>query len=152
MRGNDEAGADPFLQASNLVADIMRNCYPHAHTNLKTDTCRQTPADKDTYTLLGCAGSQIPRDSVKCYFSFCATAANPPSPQPALEKITIRHPNVTMNSLACSASTLLPRRRLRYVVTASKKALHAFLKAFKKISAVEVTQGFNDKYSLSIDK
>lgn len=25
---NNEAGADPFLQASNLVADIMENSYP----------------------------------------------------------------------------------------------------------------------------
>lgn len=41
-RGNDEAGSDPFLQASNLVADIMQNGYPQAHTNPKTDTCHQT--------------------------------------------------------------------------------------------------------------
>lgn len=31
-RGNDEAGADPFLQASNLAADIMQRGYPHAQT------------------------------------------------------------------------------------------------------------------------
>lgn len=69
MRGNNEAGVDPFLQASNLVADIMQNGYPHAHTNLKTDTCCQTAADKDTrrnVRTLGSAGSQIPRDIVKC--------------------------------------------------------------------------------------
>lgn len=30
VRGNDEAGTDPFLQASNLAADIMQNSYPHA--------------------------------------------------------------------------------------------------------------------------
>lgn len=48
VRGSDDAGADPFLQASNLVADIMQNGYPHAHANLKTDTCRQTAADEDT--------------------------------------------------------------------------------------------------------
>lgn len=114
MRGNDEAGADPFLQASNLVADIMQNCYPRAHTNLKTDTCCQTPADKDTRRHArtpGSAGSQIPSDSVKCYFSFCATAANLASPQPALENITFRHSNATMNSAARSASSVLPRRR-----------------------------------------
>lgn len=50
VRRNDEAGSDPFLQASNLVADIMENGYPHAHTNLKTDTRHQTPADKNTHT------------------------------------------------------------------------------------------------------
>lgn len=36
MRGNNEAGADPFLRASNLAADIMPDGYSHAHTNLKT--------------------------------------------------------------------------------------------------------------------
>lgn len=50
VRGNDEAGADPFLQASNLVADIMQNGYPHAHTNLKTDTCQQRHQQTRTRT------------------------------------------------------------------------------------------------------
>lgn len=52
-----EAGTDPFLQASNLVADITENGNPHVRTNLKTDTRRQTPADKgaqrQTYTHTG---------------------------------------------------------------------------------------------------
>lgn len=68
MRGNNEAGADPFLQASNLVADIMQNGYPRAHTNVKTDTRRQTAADKDTRRharATGSAGGQAPSDIVK---------------------------------------------------------------------------------------
>lgn len=127
VRGNDEAGADPFLQASNLVADIMQNCYPHAHTNLKTDTCCQTPADKDTRRrtrTLGSPGSQIPSDSAKCYFSFCATAANPASPQPALENITFRHSNATMNSPARSTSVLPRRRRTALRTEPHLKRLH----------------------------
>ena len=76
-RGNDEAGADPFLQASNLVADIMQNGLPHAHANLKTDTCRQTPADKDmrrhARTPEVCS-SPIPCDVVECCLSVPSTA------------------------------------------------------------------------------
>lgn len=29
MRRNDKPGADPFLQASNVVPDIMENGYSH---------------------------------------------------------------------------------------------------------------------------
>lgn len=36
LRGNEEAGADPFLQASDVAADVTQNGYPHA--NLETDT------------------------------------------------------------------------------------------------------------------
>lgn len=42
MRRYDGAGADPFLQASNLVAEIMEDGCPHAHTILEKDAHCQT--------------------------------------------------------------------------------------------------------------
>lgn len=67
VRGNDEAGADPFLQASNLAADIMQNSYPHADCKEERRAARrqQRRTHIDIHPRWGSACSQTASFIVK---------------------------------------------------------------------------------------
>uniref|UniRef100_A0A8D3C7N2 Ephrin B3 n=1 Tax=Scophthalmus maximus TaxID=52904 RepID=A0A8D3C7N2_SCOMX len=150
VRRYDKAAADPFLQASNPVADIMEDGCPqvrtdrhtHTHTHTHTGVLRQSPTIASSVTSHPVRLQQIwPHlsrhwkiDRIQT-FKRGRELAGLPSDAPA--SVGARY---------------VPRRSFKKGSASFLKRLFSpFLKK-KKICAVEVTQGFTDTYSLSIDK